>query len=218
LVRLANNTIMGNENPSHNSGASRITMQARAELRDNLIARNEGGLYLQSSATDGRNNTLVDDLLVLNDSKASRELPGPTLLTNNILWGKADVKMDVTFTRNDFRGHAGGSNIDRDPMFLDDGWNGPAVGLRRDAAHGSTSFQIEGYSANESLAGRVIRFGNFWTIVRSAAGREVSAWGVVPAEFGDGPVRIEVLPTYRLQPGSPCIGASENGMNLGVHR
>src|SRR5262245_7474574 len=50
VVRLEGNTIMGNENPSHNSGASRITMQARAELRNNLIARNEAGLYLQSSA------------------------------------------------------------------------------------------------------------------------------------------------------------------------
>lgn len=219
VVRLVGNTIMGNENPSHNSGASRITMQARAELRDNLIARNEGGLYLQSSATDARNNTLADDLQVLNDSKASRELPGPTVLAGNILWGRAaEVKMDVEFTRNDFRGHATGTNIDRDPMFLDDGWIGSAMALHRDTAAAETSLRLQGYKGSESLVGRVIRFGNFWTVVRSAGADAVRVWGAVPDELGDGPVRIEILPTYRLRPGSPCIGTGENGGNLGVQR
>jgi hypothetical protein len=216
LVRLAGNTIMGNENPSRNSGAARITMQARAELRDNLIARNEGGLYLQTAAVDARHNTLPDNLLVVNDSKASRELPGPTTLAANILWGRSEVKMDVNFTGNDFRGHADGSNIDREPLFVDDGWTGAATVLRRDAAHASTWLRLEGYRGGDSLAGRVIRLGNFWTAVRSAGADGLSVWGLVPSDFGDGPVRIEILPTYRLRPGSPCIGAGENGTNLGV--
>lgn len=218
VVRLEGNTIMGNTNPTRNSGASRMAMQARVELCNNLIANNGGGLYLQSSAMVARNNTIVDDMLLLNDGKASRELPGPTVLAGNILWGKADVRMDVMLTKNDFRGHADGSNIDRDPMFVDDGWNGPAIALRRDPARAVTWLRLEGHNGSAALAGRVIRFDSFWTAVRSGGMNAISVWGVVPEELGEGPMRVEILPSYRLRPESPCMNAGENGASLGARK
>ena len=219
LVRLIGNTIIANQNPSHNSGAARITMQARAELRDNIIARNEAGLYLQTSGVDARNNTVADDLLLVNDSKASRELPGPTYLVNNIFWGRADLRMDATIAYNDFRfGHPGNANLDKDPLFADDGWSGAATRLVRDAAGCSTSCRLAGLSADERLAGRAIRFGDFWTVVKDAGSGGVTVWGVVPPELGDGPVRVEIVPSYRLRSGSPCLGAGENGGNIGAQK
>jgi hypothetical protein len=219
LVRLTGNTIIGNENPSHNSGAARIAMQSRAELRNNVIARNEAGLYLQTSAVDARNNTVADDLLVLNDSKATHELPGPTSLVNNIFWGKADVRMEAGISHSDFRaGAPGKSNIDNDPMFLTDGWSGPAALVERNSDGGWTSFKISGLPNDPSIAERAIRIGNFWTVVRSAGSGALTVWGDLPQEFGDGTVRVEIVQSYRLRPGSPCLGAGENGSNIGVQK
>jgi hypothetical protein len=217
LVRIIGNIIIGNENPSHNSGAARITMQSRAELRGNVIARNDTGLYLQTSAVEARNNTVVEPLLLVNDSKASRELPGPTVLANNIFWGKPDIRMEADISHCDIRGgHDGKASIDKDPMFADDGWSGTAASLRRDPTRALTSLQVSLPSDPGSVEGRAIRIGNFWTVIRDAGRVGVTVWGVVPEELGPGPVRIEIVPSYRLKPESPCRGAGENGANIGA--
>jgi hypothetical protein len=219
LVRLTGNTIIGNENPSHNSGAARITMQARAELRNNLIARNEAGLYIQTAAADARHNTVADDLLVVNDSKATHELPGPTALVDSIFWGKSDLRMEADIAHSDFRGGAPGKSvINQDPMFLADGWTGPAALVARDPDGAFTTFKVAGLPADPSLAARAVRIGNFWTVVRSAGAGALSVWGVLPREFGDGDIRVEIAQSYRLRPGSPCLAAGENGSNLGVQK
>jgi len=194
-------------------------MQARAELRDNIIAQNEAGLYLQTSGVDARNNTVVDDLLLVNDSKASRELPGPTDLVNNIFFGKADLRIEATIAYNDFRqGHFGKASLSKDPLFAGDGWSGAATHLVRDPAVNSTSCRLAGLSASAQLAHRAIRFGNFWTVIRDTGAGAVTVWGVVPQELGDGPVQVEISPSYQLRPDSPCLGAGEKGEPMGARK
>ena len=96
-VIVERNILVGNTNSSHNSGATRITMESRVELTDNLIARNKGGLYLQRSEITAKRNTVWQDWRFLED----KDTLGPSVFTGNIFKGPdGDMEANATFTRN----------------------------------------------------------------------------------------------------------------------
>ena len=66
------------------------------------------------------------------------------------------------------------------------------------------------------LEGRAIRVGSFWTVVQSTDRTRITVWGVVPYESGAADVPIEIAPSYRLRPGSPCLKTGENGADIGA--
>jgi len=205
LIRVDRNIFVGNANPNKNSGATRITMETRAELTNNIVAENGGGLYLQRSEVVLRNNTVLQKVNFVEE----KETVGPGVFVNNIFWGGLDLNAKATVAYCNVKGGAQGvGNVDRDPLFVEDGKKGQTRFKDHDGQRCSTMFEVTGspgLRANE-LAGRPIRLGENWTTVKSNDASRIVVWGspqTLPA--ADASFDFEVLPTWHLRSQSPCI-------------
>jgi hypothetical protein len=196
-VRMSGNIVAGNRSSAAASGAMRIAMQARARLENNIVVENPGGVYVQTSAAALWNNT-IDSFLFVNDSKSSRELPGPASLVNNIVRRGIVVKDPIAEQKHN---SCGG-----DPAFAKDGITGTARELSRDTQRHTTT--LTAGADHGELAGRVIRVADRWSVVKESRNGAIVVWGSLAGVAA--PAAFEVLPTFRLQAGSPCIdkGAS----------
>ena len=188
LVRVLNNVIAGNDNKSHNAGIGRVAMQSRVEFRDNVMARNIGGLRIQSSGATLSGNRLIDPVAVMNDSKASRELPGAVVIERNILAAKTSYDMDVTAKFNC-----------TEPKFIEDGVQGKVATVKPEWESLTTTLDIVSDRLQPgSMAGRAIRIGRTWTVVLANSSTSIQVWGTLQ----ESPSDFEVLPSYQLSSGS----------------
>jgi hypothetical protein len=143
-----------------------------------------------------------------------KETVGPGVFVNNIFVGGLDLRAKATVAYCSVKGGAPGvGNVDRDPLFVEDG----AKGLARIKDHDGQRFVMTleltgnpGLRANE-LAGRPIRLGENWTVVKSNDASKIVAWERPPTLPSAGTsFDFEVLPTWRLRPQSSCIDSGTN--------
>ena len=202
LVRIDRNLIVGNDNKSHNAGAGRITMQARAELSHNVMAENTGGLKIETSGALLEDNRLAGALTITNTSKASHVLPGPVTLVRDAVRGPIDLQMPAGFRHSCGPGLPGGdANVAAAPEFVDDAIDARIASARQDETDATTTLTIAGrHFAANALAGRVVHAGDTWTIVKSNGSDTLQVWGPV----GGSADTLRVLPSYRLRPGTAC--------------
>jgi hypothetical protein len=209
-VRVEGNVLVGNTNTARNSGATRVTMEARAAWIDNVIAENHGGFYLQRSEIVAERNTVWQDWRFVED-KASL---GPSRLIGNILRGPLGGPLEVraTLSRNMAEASAGGADrLEVADVFENDGLAGKILGIRYDAASFSTIVTLQEPLPRDSLGDRVAGFGRGasaqWRVIRHAAGREVSVWGRLEPET-NAATDFTVLRTFTLKPDAPAgVGA-----------
>ncbi len=208
LVNIVNNVIMGNDNGSHNSGAMRITMESRVALKNNVIAENVGGVYLQRSTLLLVNNTILDDVYQTETKKGL--IPGD--YRNNIIRGYIKLETEAALTYNNVgRGWEGEGNFFGDPKFVNDGRKGKAVVTAFDRKHFITHLKPSKIGlGNEDYAGRVIRIGEKWGVIKSSGSRSLQVWGDYTRYGFSNVTEFEIMPTYHLQADSPCIDAGEN--------
>lgn len=188
FVRVVRNVIMGNESGTPTSGAFRATMMTRAAFYDNVTAQNPGGVYTQRSEVDLVHNTFTGDA---RNEDEHGEAPGPTVYRNNLILGARNWNAPVTDEGNDCA----------EPGFVDDGFAVDASAATYDAARHVTRVDgaLKGIEPG-ALAGRVVKAGARWAVVRWNDAGTLEVWGDVS---GAGP--LEVQPTYHLSDDSPCV-------------
>ncbi|NWG13410.1 MAG: right-handed parallel beta-helix repeat-containing protein [Acidobacteria bacterium] len=213
LVRVLRNLFVGNEHRGGGpagqvSGAMRFTMQSRALLENNIIARNPGGVHLQRSELVLRNNTILDDLGIIEKMEGL----APVALVNNILRGTLTIRTGVSIAYCNVRGsYRGTGSFDVDPGFVDDGFAATAVAAKYDEASFTTGLTSSRRLRPQALAGRPIQLGESWSVVKDNGTHTLSVWGSLPGEAAmQASFGFSVPPTYRLGPGSPCIDSGTN--------
>jgi hypothetical protein len=143
-----------------------------------------------------------------------KETVGPGVFVNNIFVGGLDLKAKTAVAYCNVKGGAPGvGNVDRDPLFVADGAKGLTRVKDHDGQHFVTTLELTGspgLRANE-LAGRPIRLGKNWTVVKSNDASKIIVWERSPAlPSADTSLDFEVLPTWRLRLQSPCIDSGTN--------
>ncbi len=210
LVHVERNLIVGNTNPNRKSGAMRITMESRAELVNNIVAGNNGGVYLQRSELVLRNNTILQDARFVEE----KETVGPGNFVNNIFRGGFDLKAKATVAYCNIEGGAPGSgNLDSDPRFFEDGHRGQARAKEPDGQRFELTLErLNGPTLRPNeLAGRPVRLGESWTVVRTNDSSRFVVWGTLPpGPISETAIDFEVLPSWHLRPESPCVDSGTN--------
>lgn len=199
FVDIIDNVFIGNRNPSMNSGAMRFTMESRGRFANNIVAHNDG-IYFQRSEVAVLNNTILDHLLFV-ETKAGLQ---PGIIANNILWGRFEKDTATPVTHCNLRGLVpGDGNIRADPGFRPDGLRLTTVASAYCHKTFVTTLVAPGLVAGRGdLAGRVVRAGDAWSVIKSNDGATLEVWGRL-----SGAVSVVVLPTYRLDENSPCRDA-----------
>jgi hypothetical protein len=211
-ILVERNLFVGNANASRNSGAMRVTMESRAHFRDNVIAENAGGFYLQRSEVVAERNTVWQDWRFLEDKPTL----GPSRFAGNILKGPAAaVEARVTFARNMAEPHVpGGPHVPVADVFLDDGVIGELTDLRFDPVRYVTTVTAReplargaNYTGRAILLSNNLERGGQWRAIARVDGREITLWGRLDAVTA-APKFFHVLRTFTPKPGAPAeVGA-----------
>lgn len=209
-VQVERSVFVGNTNSTRNSGAMRITMEARVTFRDNVIAENQGGFYLQRSEIIAERNTVWQDWRFVEDKPTL----GPSRLAGNILRGPLGGPLEarVALERNMAERAAGGAGtIAVADVFVDDGVAGKIVGLRFEPVSHTTILTVDRELASGTATGRVVGVGagrvSQWRVVQAARGRELALWGRLEPETRT-VSEFTLLRTFKLRPDAPAgLGA-----------
>ncbi len=195
FVEVTGNRFFGNTNSSRNSGATRITMESRGRVANNVAALNPG-FYIQRSELEIVNNTILENTLLIETKEGLK----PSVFRNNIVLGSfefepvADVR-DSLF-RDGFPGNAKGT-----PQFLDDGGVLELLAATFSRADQQTTVHLAHTPSGASLENRVVRSGSAWGVVAAVDGSTLTIWGDL-----SGAGEITVLPTFRQTSSSPGFG------------
>ena len=201
LIELSENLFLGNENVKRNSGGIRLTKEARATLRNNILAR-DARLYVQNSEVEIVNNTILEDTILRDMSEETAK----DLLANNLFWGRLQIGVRRR------KSAAGGASVGEpaitgvEPRLADKRRELEIVSSTYDPALHLTQIDV---SANDlvdnALVNRVVRFENRWGVVKTNQASHISVWGDVRNNS-----RLVLLPTYEIHPDSPQIERSAN--------
>jgi len=191
-------------------GGIRLSDQGLAIITDNLIVHNTGkgkggGVACTNAWMICKNNIIAD-----NKSKRAAGLVyyvvnwihlRPPVITDNIIWNNDDEQIEATsdaivVLNNIQGGFESGRNTDKDPMFKNDGLKGTFAAAAYDLSGFVTtlSTQKQQFASND-LAGRVIRVGSKWSLIKSNTADEIVIWGKPERNKLD----FEILPTYTQQ-------------------
>ncbi len=184
FVEVTGNRFFGNTNASKNSGALRITMESRGLVKGNIAALNPG-FYLQRSELEVVDNTIVEDLIVIETKQGL----APMEVRGNVLLGT--LHTDGTANIFDNRRRA---------SFLEDGIELPVLGVSYAAARAQTTLKVPDLGGAD-LTGRVAVDQCRWGLVESASEGRLSLWG----DFR-GATEIRILPTYQQTTSSVAFG------------
>lgn len=212
-VLVERNVLVGNANSWTNSGAVRITMEARVRLRHNLIAANKGGLALERSEITAERNTVWQDWRFLEDKPTL----GPSLFTGNVLKGPAgSIEANVTFSHNMVEPKvAGAGNVEVADVFEDDDVTGDITQVRYDPLTMTTQIVTAQPLPTGDYAGRAVMIGNGqrngqWRVIKAASDRSLVLWGRLRA-VTQPQTRFEMLRSFRLRTDAPAgLGAVLN--------
>ena len=205
-VVVERNVFVGNTNSSKNSGAMRVTMESRVTFRDNVIAENAGGFYLQRSEIVAERNTVWQDWRFVED-KASL---GPSRFHGNILRGPLAGKVEAraSLSHNMAEPNAGGADaLPVADVFEQDGFTGKVSGMRYNPKTFTTAITVtDRLTATGSLAGRLFGLkqgrGAQWRVIKETAGRDVVVWGRLQPET-NAAEEFRVLQTFTLKSNAP---------------
>ncbi len=196
FVTISRNLFIGNENPSKNSGAMRMTMETRGRFVNNITAMNTG-IYFQRSEVEVVNNTILDDFLFVETKAGLRK----GKIVNNIILGRFDLQVEAMVSKNLLPSPAAENNLSGEPLFIDDWLEIKAEKVTFDPTRAITEiYSSRATFSPDALVGRVVHAGGKWGVVETNTIRSIRIWGDLSGE-----VHFFVLPTYHLRPDSPGV-------------
>ena len=216
---------------SHRGGVGglRLSKEGRARATNNIFAYNiNGGIDCVGSRIKLINNSFVSntgcDLMLDSPPEYFR----PSVARNNIFWDNPAAAVTIRpgpgvppIVENNLTSDTldGPGNISTDPKFVADGLSGRIASAVYRPGENCTILQVSTPSLeNLNLAGRVIRVGEVWSVIKSTDERcLMTVWDdmhrapdpTVRLQKVSGknrPDTFKILPTYRLRPDSPSIG------------
>lgn len=207
---IASNWIAGNSCVRGGPGGIRLSKEGRAVIRNNFVVHNQsgGGVISASSWMRLENNTIVHNQPNGVEHLNSFEHFAPSVLFRNIIRGNGlhvqKGGLRPTVSHNNIEGGFDGEgNIDADPHFMEDGIEGRVSGIRYDPDSLSTWITCVRTSAgNEDLTGRVIQYGDRWSVVNAGHRKRIAVWGDLTRKLdGDDNVSksFRIIPTYQRQ-------------------
>ncbi|MEZ5275136.1 MAG: right-handed parallel beta-helix repeat-containing protein [Opitutaceae bacterium] len=206
-VIVERNILAGNSNSSRNSGATRITMESRVRLTDNIVAGNAGGLYLQRSEVIATRNTVWQDWRFVED----KETLGPSVFTGNILLGPAGpMEANATFIDNRVDADVPGTgNRPVEDIFENDSVAGEITTDHFDSSSLTTVLDLkEPLPEGVDFTNRIVSVDKGrWSVVKSATPSQLVLWGRLRIST-TGYDEFEILRTFTpRQDAPPGIGA-----------
>lgn len=194
---ISKNVFVGNAHHGWNPSTLKVTMESRGLIVNNILAHN-ARFSVENSEAAIINNTVLGKVTLGDETDERRA----THIANNIFWGPlvsvSPTKVQYCNLRDSFQGIG---NISEEPAFVNDHRSMVALSSFYESARFETGFYVTAKQLNnESLANRVVRAGDHWSVVKSSEANHLTVWGNVSGEPS-----LLVLPSYRLQPESPCI-------------
>jgi len=197
FVEVTGNIFYGNRNSSHNSGATRITMETRGLIAHNIAALNEG-FYIQRSEALVENNTILENLIFIETKKGLK----PSVFKNNIIWGNVDYDTKASVTESLFRdGFEGKGNIKGAPSFIDDILHLSPLSSSFIKNDFQTKILLSQSLAGKNLVNRVVVSGDKWGVVKSLSGNTLTLWGDL-----SGVTQLTVVSTFTQTKSSKGAG------------
>lgn len=218
---IYHNIFAGNETDG-GGGAIRMSDQGLARIVNNVIVENFADGKGAGIACTNAWMVLMNNTIVRNRSdraggvvcyvEAWIHLKSPTLRNNIIrdnVGGDLEIQTaDTEVTYNNVPGKwQGEGNIDADPRFEDDRIKGTVTKVGFNDKMFTTTLTVKGASLKkDSLAGRVIRVGDDWSVVRANSGAGIDVWGRLEGKAKD----FYILESFSLRSDSPCIDKGGN--------
>lgn len=195
FVEIVGNRFFGNQNSSFNSGATRITMETRGRVANNIAALNSG-FYLQRSELAVENNTILENTLLIETKDGLK----PSEFVNNIVLGSFEFEPVADVRNSLFRDGLEG-NEQGTPVFLKDGQTFALLSVSYAKSEFQTRVHVAGDVVGPPLKGRVVVAGQSWGVIESVEGNAMTIWGDLKTA-----TEMRVLPSYRQTTSSPGFG------------
>jgi len=206
---VTNNFIAGNWTTNGGAGGIRLSKEGRALISDNTIVENQsgGGIQCIDSYMELRNNIIMNNkgkTSIRYSNNFSYFIPSP--VENNIILGnegkvsletKKGAKIDVN--NNDVNEKVAGKNNKYQPVKLNSkSISGEVVKHAFDEQHYQTMIETKDSDNPQSLLGRTIHIGNFWSVVCRVDDNRLYVWGNAAEHIADSS-GLEILSDYQLQ-------------------
>lgn len=206
-------------NTAKKSGGGAHMDDSTVEMENNIFAYNHadregGGIGGTHGWVHAVNNTIAHNaadrdgggIQIVN---VKNPFLRPSILRNNlialnkpeqvILPNDADTAYNIMHPGGYLPGYY---NKESSPGFRDDGLQLTIRAARSDPAGFVTRLSVAEQLAENTLTGRIVRIGEFWSMVRANTAREVTLWG--PSTPADA-TKLEILPTFHLAADSSAI-------------
>ena len=206
---IQQNFIAGNWTPGKGVGGIRLSKEGRARIVENIIVRNlsGGGIQCVDSYMELENNIImhnlgggavmyqrqftyfIDSVIRSNTLRDNEQAP--------IVIKDSQGKPPIIQSNNIQGGFEGPDNYDTVPIFINDSVKGKTISSQFDSINFLTAiFLQKPIDKNEQLAGRVVRLGERWSVIKNAEGKRIIAWG----DLGDiKDIEFEIISEYQLK-------------------
>ncbi|MFC2135607.1 right-handed parallel beta-helix repeat-containing protein [Bacteroidota bacterium] len=192
---ITNNFIAGNWTIGNGAGGVRISKEARASISDNIIVQNQtgGGVHSVDGYIELKNNIIMD-----NKGSASIRYTNlfsyfqPSIIENNIVRDNEGVIVvstayngQVVIQNNNIskREYPEG-NYDQAVQLGDGEIVGEIVSAKFNCKTYQTMIETDKLR-EEELIGRVIRVGDFWSVITKVEKKKIFVWGDVNRRSSD---------------------------------
>ncbi|MCX6168470.1 MAG: right-handed parallel beta-helix repeat-containing protein [Ignavibacteriales bacterium] len=206
---ITNNFIAGNWTMNGGAGGVRLSKEGRALISDNIIVNNQSGGAIQcvDSYMELKNNIIMN-----NKGKISIKYSNnfsyfvPSLIEKNIILeneGKIGIELrkneTITVNNNNVNEQVTG----KDNSYKQIGINnksitGDIVKNSFDGKIFQTIIETKNIENAQTLLGRTIRIGDFWSVVCKVDKNKFNVWGNVSEKTADNS-NFEILPNYEMQ-------------------
>ena len=190
-----------------NHGAIRLSKEGRADIEHNLIYANVNALSCISSWMNLKNNTIVDNGAGVGMENSYAPHLRPPVITANLIYGNQGGQLGANTTNayvpvvanNDIQGgyQGGEGNFDTKPEFENDGAEGPIQSMGYDEQQVVTTISVAEVPGGGKLAGRVVKVGDKWSVVKGSGNGKIVAWGDLRSK--EPATAFRIAPTYQLR-------------------
>jgi hypothetical protein len=208
---IQQNFIAGNWAPGRGVGGIRLSKEGRARIIENLIVRNlsGGGVQCVDSYMELENNIIMHNQgggAVMYQTRFSYFIP--PLIRNNTLRENEQESIVIRdiqgqppiIQNNNIQGEFSGTdNYDTKPEFVNDSVKGKIKSIQYDPIHFSSIISVQkSIDKSDQLAGRVIRLGDRWSVIKSVEEKKIIVWGDL-SDISKKDIEFEIISEYRLK-------------------
>ncbi len=182
-----------------------LSKRGRAAIRNNLFVGQLTGIGVANSTMVTEGNTIVDHTGPGIYVDLREELPGveQSTVTGNIFWGNTrQVEVNRKFStpprveNNVIQGGLEeGDNSDIDPGFIDNSFHMKVISIEYKDSKCLTEVQIDSKLPEGSIAGRLARIGEKWSVIQKSTPGRITIWG----DLRDSGDSLYIPPAYERE-------------------